>query len=213
MPTSPAVPASPARPATVSRGRAAPARARLLDAARAAVVAGDGALEMADVARRAGASVGLAYHHFGSKAGLLSALVTGFYDRYDAVVNRRLRRESPWRERERERTAGVVRFHYAEPLAPLLLGRLAAAPEVAAVAAERLDALVALGARNIATGQARGEVAADVDPQLAAAFVLGGVRQILAAALARDPRPPCEDVARTAWRLVANAVHAEEPDR
>lgn len=201
-----------ARPAERAAGPTA-SRARLLAAAADALVANHGALEMADVARRARASVGLAYHYFGSKAGLLSAVVADFYDRYDAVVNRRLRRDTPWWVRERQRTADVVRFHYDEPLAPLVLGRLAAAPEVAAVAAERLGALVRRGARNIAIGQSRGEVSRDLDPELAAAFVLGGVRQTLAAALAREPRLPRDAVAREAWSLVANAVQALEASR
>ena len=52
---------------------------KLLEAAEAELIASDGQMEMAAVARRAGVSVGLAYHHFGSKAGLVAAVVDAFY--------------------------------------------------------------------------------------------------------------------------------------
>ena len=50
-------------------------RERLLSAAQEELIEGQGHLEMQAVARRAQVSVGLAYHHFGSKAGLIAAVV------------------------------------------------------------------------------------------------------------------------------------------
>ena len=44
---------------------------------------------MQAVAKRAQVSVGLAYHHFGSKAGLIAAVVEAFYSRLDEVVFKR----------------------------------------------------------------------------------------------------------------------------
>lgn len=85
-------------------------REAILAAARSALEAGGGQIEMNDVARRACVSVGLAYHYFGSKAGLVSALVTDFYDRYDAVVNRHYDDTGGWAARERMRLAEAVRF-------------------------------------------------------------------------------------------------------
>ena len=66
------------------------ARARIVTAALKALVEGDGEFEIGDVARRAKVSVGLAYHYFGSKAGLISVLITDFHNRHEAVVNQRL---------------------------------------------------------------------------------------------------------------------------
>ena len=52
---------------------------RLVRAAEAELIESNGQMEMLAVAKRAGVSVGLAYHHFGSKAGLLAAVVDHFY--------------------------------------------------------------------------------------------------------------------------------------
>ena len=65
-------------------------RERLLAAAVEVLLEGDGDFEMGQLAARAGVSNGLAYHYFGSKAGVLSAVIDDFYDRYSAVANERL---------------------------------------------------------------------------------------------------------------------------
>ncbi len=171
-------------------------------AATSALRENSGAFEMADVARRAGASPGLAYHHFGSKAGLLGAVISEFYDRYDMVANQKFPRGLRWAERERRRTDHVVRFLFDDPMAAIVLSRLSGAPEAAAVGATRLDALTAKGALNIATGQQTGE--------LAAAFVLGGLRQTVAHALARSHPPSVSDVCEAAWRFIANTLELKE---
>ncbi|CAN5850370.1 hypothetical protein BH11PSE1_BH11PSE1_02880 [soil metagenome] len=54
---------------------------RLIRAAQEELIASHGLLEMQAVAKRAKVSVGLAYHHFGSKAGLIATVVEGFYNR------------------------------------------------------------------------------------------------------------------------------------
>ena len=59
---------------------------RLIRATQAELIHGQGRLEMQAVAKRAKVSVGLAYHHFGSKAGLIAAVVEGFYNRLEDVA-------------------------------------------------------------------------------------------------------------------------------
>src|SRR5690349_13406419 len=59
---------------------------RLIRAAQEELIQGHGLLEMQAVAKRAKASVGLAYHHFGSKAGLIAAVVEAFYNRLEEVA-------------------------------------------------------------------------------------------------------------------------------
>ena len=49
-------------------------RERLIRAAQEELIQGHGLLEMQAVAKRTRVSVGLAYHHFGSKAGLIAAI-------------------------------------------------------------------------------------------------------------------------------------------
>ncbi|MEK7387008.1 MAG: TetR/AcrR family transcriptional regulator, partial [candidate division NC10 bacterium] len=187
--------------------RSAASRRRLLEAAAAELIARGGTAEVAAVAARSGASVGLIYRHFGSKAGLIAAVVEDFYHRLDgSVLNADLAPGADWPTRERLRTRRNVAFHYAEPLAPVILGYLAREPEVAAVEARRIASHIEAAARNIRRAQKNGEIPPDLDPELAAAMVLGGIRQALGAALARPVPPPQDIVADELWRFVVAAV-------
>src|ERR1043166_8909652 len=100
-------------------------RKRLVRAAQEELIQSHGHLEMQPVAKRAQVSVGLAYHHFGSKAGLIAAVVEEFYTRLDeaAFSGARLPCET-WAGRERARIAAYVAFHYDHPFAPLVIGPL-----------------------------------------------------------------------------------------
>jgi len=182
-------------------------RRRLLEAAAADLVARGGAAEVASIAARVGASVGLIYRHFGSKAGLLAAVVEDFYDRLDALVFAPGPEPgADWPTDARRRTERDVLFHYAEPLAPVILGHLGREPAVAAVEARRLARQIAGAAASVAWGQRRGEIPADLDPGLAGAMVVGGFRQALGTALARPARPPEAWLVEELWRLVVAAV-------
>ena len=75
------------------------AGARILDAAIAELVESDGVLEVAAVARRAGVSVGLPCRYFGTRSGLLVAVVESFYDRLDAAVLHHVFPGKTWQER------------------------------------------------------------------------------------------------------------------
>jgi AcrR family transcriptional regulator len=91
---------------------------------------GNGHLEMQAVSKRAQASVGLAYHHFGSKAGLIAAVVEAFYSRLDEVVFKDAKSPSEgWADREKRRIASYVAFHYDHPFAPLVIGALSRDPK------------------------------------------------------------------------------------
>ena len=186
-------------------------REALLRAAAEELVERDGLLEVASVAARAGVSVGLLYRHFGSKAGLLSAVVGDFYVRFDAeVMDVDPAPAGTWAERERRRTEMAVAFHYDDPLAPVVLARMARDPQVAAVEARHVRVQVARGTRNVVRGQRDGEIPEDVDAGIAAALILGGIRQALIEVLARRTRPEREVVAGQVWRLVAAAVRVKE---
>src|ERR1700735_4382059 len=104
---------------------------RLIRAAQEELIQGRGLLEMQAVAKRAKASVGLAYHHFGSKAGLIAAVVEAFYDRLEDVAFKPSNLvSSDWAGREKERIAAYIAFHYDHPFAPLMVGPLSRAAEV-----------------------------------------------------------------------------------
>jgi len=124
--------------ALTRRGEAT--RGRLLEAAAAELVERDGQLEVASVAARADVSVGLLYRYFGSKAGLVAAVVEDFYDRLFAETSRArdLADGDDFASRERKRLELSVAFHYRDPLAPVILSRLSREPEVAAAEVARL---------------------------------------------------------------------------
>src|SRR5579864_4801506 len=105
------------------------ARERIVAAALKELVEGDGDFEIGDVARRARVSVGLAYHYFGSKAGLISVLITDFHDRHEAVINQRFDKSLPWPMREKARLKASIDFMYVDPVAPVMMGKLSSSAE------------------------------------------------------------------------------------
>ena len=186
-------------------------RGRLLAAARSELIERQGVLEVESVARRAGVSVGLIYRHFGSKAGLVGAVVLAFYKRFgDEVMASNPAPGVGWVEREHIRTLRSVAFNYEDPLAPIVLSRLHLEPAVAALEARQLDAHIELSAVNVAYGQREGIVPEGIDPRFASAMVLGGLRRVLVEALDRKPRPPQEEVAAQLWSFIAAVLGVNE---
>jgi AcrR family transcriptional regulator len=151
-------------------------------------------------------STGLPYRYFGTRSGLLIAVLDAFYERLaDAAALREY--EAPtWAERERQRIHDWVTAVYADPLSPLVLGGLVGDAEVAAANTRNLHLLIELGARNIAHAQRAGELPGDRDPEFLAAATLGGTNAILSVALTRSPRPPAGDVIAEVWAVVRGAV-------
>ena len=186
-------------------------RQRILEAARDLLAQGDGDFEMAWVAKAAEVSQGLAYHHFGSKEGLLSALVHDFYDRAeDAVLMARFEDYENWEKRERDRVRRYIEFLLGDPLGLTVVTRLAGTPAVAAVEAERWDRLVTEGSRNIAEGQARGVVTATQDSTLLAAMVLGATRSAVAKEFAKSKPSRPARLSRDIWSFIRTGLGLEE---
>ncbi len=181
-------------------------RVRLVAAAGEALLAGGGDFEMGQVARLAGVSDGLPYHYFGSKAGALSAVVDDFYDRYFAVVNQPLDGARPWPEREFERLQSWLGFLYGEPLAPIVLGKMGRSAQVAGLESTRQDQLIGLARRNIELGQKAGDIPETIDAGIAAAAIIGAIRQAASQAF-QDPKPPAPSVLTAQlWGLIAGAL-------
>jgi AcrR family transcriptional regulator len=191
-------------------------RRRLLDVARRLALDTGGRVELAKVAEVANVVPSLVHRYFGSKAGLVAALVDDFFDRFHAeVLDVDLDARGDWAEYERVRLELGVRFHYAEPFAVVLYGELARDPEVARKEAVRIAAVVDRAARSIRRGQKRGELPIGVDPRLAGAAMFGAMRLVLVEALTRKPKPPPEQVIEVLWRQVAASVRiaADPPSR
>ena len=194
-----------ATPPTTAKGHAT--RQRLLDVARRVALDTGGHIELAVVADAAGVVPSLVHRYFGSKSGLVAALVNDFFDRFHAeVLDVDLESEGDWAHHERLRLERGVRFHYAEPLAAVIYGPLARDPDVARTDAARNAFVVERAARSIRKGQRRGELPVGIDPRIAGAAMFGAMRLVMVEALSRSPRPAPERVIEALWRQVAAAV-------
>lgn len=186
---------------------------RLLSAAQEELIQSRGLLEMQAVARRAHVSVGLAYHHFGSKAGLIAAVVERFYNRLEETAFSPSKLISPdWAGREKERLAGYISFHYDHPFAPLVVGALSRAAEVLDVERAFTNRQLTAGAFNIRAGQRDGVVPAELSPRLTIALMIGGIRQALVEALTSDKRPDRSELTNRIWFFVAGGLRLPVPE-
>lgn len=180
---------------------------RLIRAAQEELVHSHGLLEMQAVAKRAKVSVGLAYHHFGSKAGLIAAVVEGFYNRLEeAAFSPSKLISADWAGREKERIAAYISFHYDHPFAPLVVGALSRAAEVLDVEQAFTKRQLTAGAHNLRAGQRDGVIPADLDPRLTIALMIGGIRQALIGALTSSHRPDRDELTDKIWVFVAGAL-------
>jgi len=180
---------------------------RLVRAAQEELVQSHGLLEMQAVAKRAKVSVGLAYHHFGSKAGLIAAVVEGFYNRLeDAAFNPTKLTAPDWAGREKQRIAAYIAFHYDHPFAPLVVGPLSRAPEVLDVEQAFTKRQLIAGAYNLRAGQREGVIPSDLDPRLTIALLIGGIRQALIGALTSSHRPGPAELTDRIWVFVAGGL-------
>jgi AcrR family transcriptional regulator len=188
-------------------------RRRLIDVARRVALDTRGHIELAAVAEAAQVVPSLVHRYFGSKSGLVSAMVDDFFDRLHAeVLDVDLAGQGDWAQRERLRLERGVRFHYAEPLAAVIYGPLARDPEVARKDGARIRVVIEQAARNIRRGQRQGELPVGVDPALAGAAMFGAMRLVMVEALNRSPRPAPERVIELLWRQVAASVQID-PER
>ncbi|MHC9296182.1 TetR/AcrR family transcriptional regulator [Mycobacterium sp. LTG2003] len=189
---------------TPATQRGAAARQKLI-AAATEVLAQTGEFEVAAVARHAGVSTGLPYRYFGTRTGLLLAVVDEFHQRFRQAIALREYDAPTWAEREHQRIRDWVAFLYAEPVAPVMLAGLGDG-ELATARAKWLHEMSRIGARNMAQAQRAGEIADDRDPEYLAAATLGGTNAVVAVCLTRDPRPPAEAVVDQLWAFVSGAV-------
>jgi AcrR family transcriptional regulator len=186
----------------------------LVRAAQDELVQSQGHLEMQAVAKRARVSVGLAYHHFGSKAGLIAAVVEEFYARLDDVAFKDVGRPADsWADRERRRIETYIAFHYDHPFAPLVIGALSRAPEVLDVERAFTSRQLAGGARMIEAAQRDGVVPDHLDPHLTIALMIGGIRQALIGVLTGGQRPDPGKLADDIWAFMAAALRLTADSR
>jgi len=183
--------------------------AKILAAAEMILRDGDGTLEMGQVAGQAGVSVGLAYHYFGSKSGMLGAIIHAFYDRYNQVANQYIDPDITWGVREKNRLMAVVEFLYNDPMAPVILGKMARTSQVAAVESARHEEMIEMAIRNINSGIKREDIGSHIDPAIAGAAITGAIRGGIMHAMAMHPRPDPAKLAHQIWGMIAGALDIE----
>ncbi|MGL6237139.1 MAG: TetR/AcrR family transcriptional regulator [Segniliparus sp.] len=182
-------------------------RQQLLEAARDELVRGNGVMELSALTRRSGLSTGALYHHFGSKSGLLVAIYDGFYQGLRrATADSHLPADADWATRERERARRSVAYQFAEPLTPILFNRTALDPELTELEAAYIQGMIDMAADNIRQGQALGQLPEGVDPDSAAAYLIGGFRHVVAQQLRVVPRPTPDQAAERLWSLIATTL-------
>ncbi|MFK7895202.1 MAG: TetR/AcrR family transcriptional regulator [Myxococcota bacterium] len=181
-------------------------RARLVEAARDALIDGNGDFEMSQLAQRAGVSSGLAYHHFGSKAGILAAVIDDFYDRVFAVLQMDVDANAPWADRELQRFRAWVAFLYEEPIARIVFGKMGKTVEVVEVEARRHDELIGFAQLNIEVGQQSGEIPESIDTAIAAAAIIGALRQTTTQAFSQEKAPEASYAANQLWAFISGAL-------
>ena len=181
-------------------------RKRLLEAARVEIVNGNGDLDVANVAKRAGVSDGLTYYHFGNKAGLINAIVNEFYHDLDDKVAGVPFDGDTWKEREKARVHAMVSLFYDDPVAMIAATRLRTDPAFTKEELQRNDRLEQLGARNIADAQRKGEIDAAHNPLMLASMLLCGVMSGVRIALTSTPPLPVATAQQSVWGFVERAV-------
>ncbi len=185
-------------------------RARLLDAAEDELLE-QGRIEVTRVADRANASLGLLYRYFDDKDALVTAVVDRFYDLYeDAVFSTPAPAGVRWLDHESARIETEVEFLFGQRLSRRIVGGTPAEPAAAHADARRLRRHIEMAAHNIEHGRSRGEIVVSVDPQLAAAAIIGGLRSCLAVALADGsamrPEQVVDTVRKVSMGVVADAL-------
>jgi AcrR family transcriptional regulator len=190
------------------KGRAT--RERFLACARDIAIANDGHLEIAWVAEAAGVVPSLVNRYFGSRAGLVSALLDDFFHRLRTeVMDLDLDDLGMWAQHERIRLEKGVHFHYTDPAAVVIYTGLSREPEVALTENRHIERVIKQAAANIRRGQKRGELPSSVDAELAGAAMFGAMQRVMVTALGRTPRPRHDRVVAVLWRQIAAAVEID----
>lgn len=194
----------------MEKAKKAGAAQKLLEAAEQELIANDGHMEMSAVAKRAGVSVGLAYHHFGSKTGLIAAVIDRFYGPIrEIALGDAIDSGMAWGAREKARTAALIDYFYDHPLAPLVAGRLAREPEVRDIEEAHMASLLKEGARNIQQGQRQGVVAPDLEPGMTVAMLMGGMRLVIDRAVLAPVKPAKDQLLDQLWHLCRGALQLD----
>ena len=177
----------------------------ILDAAEGLIIETGGDFEISQLAATANVSNGLAYHYFGSKDGVIEAVIDRFYGRYTAVMDQPADTRIAWPVRERARLEDTIAFLYSDPLAKTVFSRLSH-PRALHKEFEMQRAMMEKAARNVRSGQTRGQIPPEIDSALAGAAIIGAVRATMAMAMQLKPRPSPRRMAEQIWGFIEGVV-------
>ena len=184
---------------------------RMLEAALS-IVAQRGAVRMtlAEVGEAAGYSRGLPAHHFGSKAGLLHALVGYIGERFGLG-----RGQGPRRTPGLDAILGNIHFYFSRKddswtgtralLVMMAEGGMAPASDLRLEVADYNRQALGWLEHHIRAGITRGEIAADTEPVSTAVILLGAMRGVMLQSLV-DDRIPLVAVRDHLLRIVAQIL-------
>lgn len=184
---------------------------KLIDAAQAELIAENGDMEMSGVAKRADVSIGLAYHHFGSKIGLIAAVIDHFYEPLrEIALGEAIPKDQHWAERERSRAAAIIGYFYDHPLSPLICGRLGREPALMDIERAHQNALLREGEKNLIQGQRLGVISTDLSPKATIAMLMGGLRLAIDQAVMTSPRPDRDALLDHIWTFTEGALGIQD---
>ena len=134
---------------------------------------------VSDVAKEAGVAYGLVYHYFGSKEDLLETIFRRTWARMLEAVQEVEQEGAPARDQIAAVARIVLGAWQVDPdLVRVLVREVARSPQIGREVDETAGAFQALE-RIVVRGQERGELRADLDPQLAAWILYGALEEIL----------------------------------
>lgn len=186
--------------------RPALARNALMEAARAELISNGRVDDLSTVVNRAGVSTGAVYHHFGSKVALIASVYQAFFDGSERAISTADRHGGTWIERVHRRCVAIVTYYFDDPLTPVMLSNSVDHAAIAELELAYLARVVAGVVQILRDGKRSGELAADVDVDLVAEYLTGGLRRGLAVLIERDPRPAVEAAGEQLWQLVATTI-------
>ncbi|NWC92985.1 MULTISPECIES: TetR/AcrR family transcriptional regulator [unclassified Pseudomonas] len=181
---------------------------RVIVAATRLLIENQGYLEINELAQAASCSTGAIYHNFGSKTGVLTAVI----DRYNSSLGKIIlpatvaTNRDTWLASVKASTYATVAFMWGEPMTPVIV-REAINDTGAAAETERwlglhLEALTAF----LSEAKNSGYLPPACDTEALAAGVAGGMRQIMRVFVSRAEPPEMDHVAREMWEFVARQI-------
>jgi len=184
---------------TLPKRRKSVRRAEILAAAREVFLAQPyEQASIAQIAARAGCVVGTIYGYFGSKRELFDAVLAAFYDALIADIEPRFALIEGTADRLRFLVARHLQITVDDASWLKLLDREAHGGE--AYFGSKLHQLnrryAQFLSRTLADGMTRGELRADLDPQMARDFLFGGVEHWVRGTVGRGRRTDPAAVAR-----------------